>query len=275
MDKKKVKHIVGLILLKLVFIYFIFVGALYLLQRHMVYFPDSAVPSRENNDVADMDIVTVQTEDGLSLQGWYKPAQDGKPTIITFHGNGGNIGWRGVRARMYLDQGFGFLMAEYRGYGGNEGVPSEEGFYKDARAYLQFLKDKDITGENLVVLGESLGTGVAVKMVSEHPDVRALILETPFTSVVDVAAKRFPFVPVSLLLKHRYESSKLIADINVPILVLHAKDDKIVPFSFGERLYNLATEPKEMVVYETGGHIGLYKNGAADFIMQYIENLDM
>ena len=149
-------------------IYAALVGGLYLFQRQLIYHPSQFMASPAQAGVAEMQTLSVTTDDGLALTFWYRPALPGQPTLVFFHGNGGNLSGRGFKARPYLDAGFGVVLAAYRGYGGNPGKPSETGLYADARAQLGFLRRQGVAPAQWVLYGESLGSGVAVQMAYER-----------------------------------------------------------------------------------------------------------
>src|SRR6516164_3152191 len=181
------------------------VGGLYLFQRQLLYFPDRARPELFGLEQLGVREAMLQTEDGLSLLSWYLPAQPGRPVIAYFHGNGGHVGYRAERLLRFAREGFGVLMVEYRGYGGNPGTPSETGFYADGRAALAILDREGVAPSRLVLYGESLGSGVAVALAVQL-EVGALILDAPPTSVAVVAQCHFPYVPASRMVTDRFDS---------------------------------------------------------------------
>jgi uncharacterized protein len=246
------------------------VGGLYLFQRQLLYLPDKTRP--ELAGLAELGVreVTLSTEDGLSLLSWYLLAQPGRPVIAYFHGNGGHIGYRFERLLRFAREGYGVLMLEYRGYGGNPGAPSETGFYTDGRAALAFLERQGVASNRLVLYGESLGSGVAVALAAEH-QIAALILEAPPTSVAEVAQCHFPFVPAARLVTDRFDSLSRISRVKVPILVLHGESDRVVPIRFGRALFNAAPEPKEGWFVPDAGHEDLARYGALDVVVAFIE----
>ena len=207
------------------------VVAVTLYQRSLLYFPGGDVPSPDQAGVPEMQPVTIRTGDGLDLLAWYRPAAGGSealPTIVYFHGNGGNLAMRSFAVRPFLDAGLGVLLVSYRGYGGNPVCPTEQGLYRDGHAALNFLKSLGVPPELTVLYGESLGTGVAVAMAAGR-QVGAVILEAPFTSAVDVAAAHYWFLPVRLLQWDRFDSLSRIGAIGAPLLVLYGTVDDIVP----------------------------------------------
>lgn len=249
---------------------------LYVAQRSFIYFPMQDLGAPGDYGMPYMQVIQVKTEDGLSLTGWYKEPDDPeKPVIVMFHGNAGHIGIRNFKADGFIKRGYGFLFAEYRGYGGNPGQPSEDGFYYDGRAYMDFLiEDISIDKQDIVLYGESLGTGVTVQMALEYPGLGGLILEAPFTSLVDLGKKQYFFMPVGLLMKDRFESEEKIGDIYVPLLIIHGKNDMIVPYRFGAALFEAANEPKTMEEFTFGMHNDLYVHGAGDKVLEFLDGLE-
>jgi len=243
---------------------------LYLFQRHLLYFPERSRPALGELAALGVREVTYATTDGLVLLAWYLSPPEGRPVVAYFHGNGGNIGHRGERLARFARAGYGVLLAEYRGYGGNPGSPSEEGLHADAAAALDFLAQQGIAGKRVVLFGESLGSAVAIRAAAWR-EAGALILESPFTSIADVAQHHYPFVPVSLLLRDRFECLPLIGQVTAPILMLQGGSDRVVPARFGQALYEAAPEPKEAWFAERGGHEDLAGFGAIDAVVDFIE----
>ena len=256
-----------------VVVYVVFVTALYVFQRNIMYFPNTSVPSPVHSGVPEMQPVTLETEDGLNLLAWYR-AVEGQPVVVYFHGNAGNIGARGFKVRPYLDAGFGVLLVSYRGYGGNRGSPTEEGLYADGRAALDFLKAQGVAPGRTVLYGESLGTGVAVQLASElapENPVAALVLEAPLTSMGDVAAHHYPVVPARWLVKDRFDSAAKIGGVKTPVLIIHGDRDRTIPVKFGKMLFEAAVEPKEGRWLEGGDHNDLYDFGAAQIVVEFLQ----
>jgi fermentation-respiration switch protein FrsA (DUF1100 family) len=243
---------------------------LYLVQRQLLYFPDRWLPPV--SALADLGVreVRLTTADGLTLVSWYVPPREGRPAIAYFHGNGGSIAHRIERLQRFAQEGYGVLLAEYRGYGGNPGSPSEAGLHADAAAALDFLAVEGIAGPRLVLFGESLGSAVAVAAAAER-EVAALILESPFTSIAAVAQHHYPFVPVALLIRDRFDCFAPIGRVRAPILMLQGGNDRVVPARFGRALYDAAPEPKEAWFAADGGHEDLVRFGAIDAAIAFIE----
>jgi len=250
--------------------YGVLVGGLYVFQRHLLYFPDGVRPQLGDFTALGVREITLNTADGLSLLSWYLPPRDGRPVIAYFHGNGGHIGYRAERLRWFARNGYGVLMAEYRGYGGNAGMPSEPGLIADGAAALDFLGGQGIAPKRLVIYGESLGSGVAVPLAAQRA-IAGLILEAPFTSVAEVAQYHYSFIPAAALVRDRFDSLARIGQVNAPILVLHGERDRIVPARFGRALFDAAPEPKELWLAGEAGHENLVRYGAFEEILGFLQ----
>lgn len=250
------------------------VGFLFVFQRRFLYAPDATRPDPAACGVPEMRIVTLEPADGVEIYSWYSPPNgaEGVPIIVYFHGNAEQLGTRAGRVRHFLDAGFGVLLVSYRGYGGNPGRPTETGLYADARAALGFLRGEQIGQDRIVLYGESLGSGVAVQLAWETTPA-ALILEAPYSSIGDVAARRFPFAPIRLLLRDRFDSRKKIGAVNAPLLVLHGERDRTVPIDLGRKLFAAAREPKEACYFADAAHTDLYDFGAAAEVIRFLRAL--
>lgn len=254
-------------------VFFVFVIStllMFLLQRHLTYFPAKEKPSRQMFHAEDMQQLTLHTADGLFLNAWYKPATHNQPTLLYLHGNAGHIGYRMPLVRSFLSSGFGVLLLEYRGYGGNKGQPSEQGWYTDGRSAVQFLQQQGVATDHLVLYGESLGSGVATQLATEFP-ICALVLQSPFTSLSALARYHYPWIFIKPW--EKFDSLARISTIKAPLLILHGKQDQIVPFVQGLTLFNQANEPKRLVALENRGHVDLWDinffNEVSHFIQAY------
>lgn len=258
-------------------VYAFVTGGMYVFQRTMLYHPSTSVPDPAGSGVPEMQPVDLQTADGLTLTAWFRPAGAGLPTIVLFSGNAGNIGDRAFKVRPLLDAGYGVLLAGYRGYGGNPGSPSEDGLYHDGRAALGMIHEKGIASSDVVLYGESLGSGVAVHLAHEAAasgsPVGGLILEAPYTSIADVAASHYPFVPALWLVKDRFDSEAKIADVRSPVMIFHGERDRVVPTRFGRRLFAAAAEPKESRWISEAGHNDLYEFSADRMVQDFLTSL--
>jgi hypothetical protein len=252
------------------------VGALYMVQRGLIYHPSSEMPSPAESGMPEMRPVAITAADGIKLVSWYRPAEGGRPIIVYFQGNGGNIAGRGFKARPYLDAGFGMLLAGYRGYGENPGSPDEDGLYADGRAQLTFLAGEGVPPKKWVLYGESLGGGIAVQLALEQAAktaVGALVLEAPFTSLGDAAAAHYPFVPARMLVKDRFDSLAKIAKIRAPLFVVHGENDAVIPVKQGKELFQEARNPRESHWIAGGGHNDLYDHGVAAMVIGFLDRM--
>jgi len=251
------------------------VGILYLFQRNLLYHPVGELPSPAESGVPRMQVISLETADGLRLTSWFAPPRNGNPMILYLCGNAGHIGARGFKADALMRQGFGVLLLSYRGFGDNPGSPTEEGLYADGRAALAFLNREGYAAGRIVLYGESLGTGVAVHLAAElagqGTSAAAVILETPYTSITDVAASHYPFAPVRLLLKDPFDAESKIASVDAPVLIFHAEDDRVIPFRLARRLFERARSPKQSKWYREGGHEGLFDAGADKVLIEFIK----
>ncbi|WP_435641663.1 alpha/beta hydrolase [Micavibrio aeruginosavorus] len=248
---------------------------LYATQRNFIYIPDRHMEAPEFYGVQDYQVVPVTTDDGLTLSGWYHaPSSPDRPVIVYFHGNGGSLIQRTERANLYAQAGYGVLFGEYRGYGGNPGKPSQNGLFSDARAYIDWLRARGVAENNIILYGESLGTGVATYVAAEYATgVRGLVLESPYTSLSDIGRIRFFFVPIDLLMKDKFDTKSRIGSVKTPILVLHGSRDMVVPFKYGERVFEVAPQPKYFHEFPEAGHNDLYANGAWPVVRGFIDAL--
>jgi uncharacterized protein len=245
-------------------------GGLFFFQRKLLYRPRRTRPVL--NDLALLGVCEVKlvTADGLTLNSWYLPPEAGRPVIAYFHGNGGNIGFRDERLRRFAQQGYGVLLAEYRGYGGNPGRPCERGLFADGEAALDFLGDCGIGCDRLVLWGESLGSGVAVHLATTR-NIAALVLEAPFTSVAAAAQRHYPFVPAIWMVRDRFNSLSRIGRVSAPLLILHGERDRVVPVRHGRALLAAATAPKEGWFPPDASHETLAQFGGLEIAIEFIE----
>jgi uncharacterized protein len=249
--------------------YFAGLVVLYLKQRDMLFpIPPVGRTTPDAAGLPEAEEHVLTTSDGEKVIIWHVPAKPGRPVILYFPGNGDFLAGRVSRFKGMTADGTGLVALSYRGYAGSSGAPSEEGLLRDAKAAYAFTTAR-YAAERIVVWGFSLGTGVAVELVSEQR-VGKLILEAPYTSTVDVAASLFPIVPVRLLMRDPFHSDRRIARVSVPLLIMHGTDDPAIPIRFGERLFSLAREPRQFVRFPGGGHDNLDQYGAIEAARQFI-----
>lgn len=249
------------------------VAGLYLFQRQLLYHPTTFVPDRGEAGVPDMTPVVLRTEDGLDLLAWHKAGAAGRKLVIFFHGNAGHIGHRGWKARHFLDAGNGLLLVSWRGFGGNAGRPSEAGLLRDSRAALAFATQVGMKPFEIVLYGESLGSSVAVQLAAElaaaGTPVGGIVLESPFTSIADVAQHHYFYIPARYLVADKFDSASRIGSINAPLLVVHGENDRTVPVRFGRELFERAKEPKK-AVWLKADHNDLFENGALKSVLDFL-----
>ena len=211
------------------------VGGLYAAQERFIY----PAPQTRHAPASGFATATLATADGLALQAHWRAPTTGRPSIVFFHGNGGSLALAAHETRGFAAEGYGVLLVEYRGYGGNPGSPSEGGFYRDGRAAMAFLAKQGIAPARTVIIGHSLGTGTASEMAQEFAPA-ALVLLAPFTSLPDAAAEAMPMVPARWLVRGQFENIAKVPDLALPVLILHGTADRVVPFALGERLAKAA-----------------------------------
>jgi fermentation-respiration switch protein FrsA (DUF1100 family) len=225
-------------------------------QRSLMYLPSGDVLTPDEAGLGPAESVRLRTEDGLELGAWFAPArsQSARGTIIVFNGNAANRSYRGTLGARFVDAGFGVLLFDYRGYGGNAGSPSEEGLAADARAARQYVASRsDVDPARIVFFGESLGAGVAVSLALEHPPA-ALVLRSPFSSAVDVGRFHYPWLPVAWILRDRFLSIDRIGRVASPTLFIAGDEDRIVPAAQTRALFAAAREPKALMMMPGADH---------------------
>ena len=261
------------ILLVFTLIYFFILISTYLFQRNLLYHPS------ENNYSGDKILVSIEkvkvkTSDEVELLSWYhnKNIKVYK-TILFLHGNAGSLENRIHKINHFKDMDINFLLLSWRGFNGNKGKPTESGLYEDARSAILWLKSKGVEEKNIIIYGESLGTGVATE-IAQNENFAGIILESPFTSMIDAGKDKYPFLPVRFLLKDKYESDKKIKNIKTPILIMHGKVDNIVPFHMGKKMYELANEPKYSYFSEYDDHMMEYNENLLNALKEFIISLN-
>ena len=238
-------------------------------QDRLVYFPERELVTTPRVIGFAYEDVWLSTEDGVRVHGWFIPAPSARATLLFLHGNGGNISHRLEKIAIFRRLGLEVLIVDYRGYGQSEGKPSEEGTYRDARAAWRYLtQTRGLAASRIVVYGESLGGAVAAQLSTEQTP-RALILESSFTSVPDLGAEVYPWLPVRLLARYAYSVKDSLARVQGPVLIVHSRDDEIVPFHHAERLFAAAREPKRLLAIRGGHNDGFILSGE-----RYVEGLD-
>lgn len=232
----------------IVFITYSVVGwSLYFLQSRFLYSPVKEITYTPADINLAFEKISLKTEDALKISAWYIPADNAKYTVLFCHGNAGNMTHRLDSINVLNELGLNCLIFDYRGYGDSQGKPSEEGTYRDARAAWKWLvEQKKIPAEKIIMFGRSLGGSVVANLATEvYP--KAIVLESAFTSYEEIGKKFYPYMPVHLFVKFNYKTIDSVRRIHCPVLFIHSRNDKIIPFEFGLRLYEAASEPKRFV----------------------------
>jgi len=245
--------------------------AVYLLQRDLMFGPSQQRVLPADVGLIGVEEVTLITSDQQRLFSWYGRAKPSQPTILFFHGNGGSVSSRRGKILQIMDKGYGVFMVGYPGYGGSEGSPSEDTFIDAAKLSFSYLIDAGIVPSDIVIYGSSLGTAVAVQLAAEHV-ARALVLEAPMSSVLEIAQSQYPYLPVELLLKDSFMTVDFIGRVHFPLLVVHGTADAVIPISSGQKLFEMANEPKVFHPVKDAGHNNLYDFHLVDILHNFLES---
>ena len=267
MDKSKI-----FIILSYIFVIYISLLALiFIFQRSLMYFPVKEKISKSFYKNTQLKIIDISTSDGLILKSLYKKSETNiNKTILVFHGNAGHIGHRVSKFKPFMDKGYGLLLLEYRGYGENKGKPSKLGLYKDGEAAINYLINQKIKSKNIIVYGESLGTTIATKLSTNY-SFNMTILEAPFTSVVDVAQKRYWIFPAKYLVLDDFDNLGIIKKIKSPLLLLHGYKDYVINIAFGKKVFEAALKPKKALFVQNAGHNNLFEFNLVNKILNYLK----
>lgn len=226
-------------------------------QDKLIYYPDLSgreLITKPDSIGIKYDSIRLTTRDSISIHGWFIPHKKQRAVVLFCHGNAGNISHRMNTIEMLHDMGLSIFIFDYRGYGESEGKPSEQGTYNDVEAAWQFLiKDKHYTPNEIIIWGRSLGAAIAAHQAAKEDPVKGVILESTFSSVPDLGKSFYPLLPVHILSRYQYNVMKNISAIHSPILLMHSRDDEIIPFSHGQQLYEQANQPKQFIEF-SGGH---------------------
>ena len=253
----------------IILIYLIIVAYMYLNQRKLLYLPS------ENNyldDQIDFNFreVFIDVEKNLKLKAWLIENDfKNKKTLVFFHGNAGNLSNRTYKLNQLSKLDLNIIILAWRSFSGNEGEPSEQNLYNDAKKTIDWLNSRGVKNKNIILYGESLGTGIAVEL-GQTNQFGGIILESPFTSMTNAAKNIYPWLPVKYLLKDKYDSEKKIKNLQIPILIMHGKKDNIVPFKMGKKLYDLANNPKFFYLTENDDHMMTFDEKLVNTIKNFL-----
>tara|TARA_A100001015_G_scaffold97542_1_gene108286 strand:- start:2394 stop:3209 length:816 start_codon:yes stop_codon:yes gene_type:complete len=271
MNNKKM-YILFLVILVILVYFFASLG-LYIFQRDLLYHPT------ENNYDGDKLTVNIEevkiiTDDNIDLLAWYHNKDINKfKTILFLHGNAGSLENRIHKINHFEDMKINFLLLSWRGFSGNKGKPTEQGLYQDAISAVKWLVKQGVIEENIIIYGESLGTGITTE-IAQNKNFAGIILETPFTSMVAAGKSKYPIFPIKLLLKDKYESDKKIKNIKSPVLIMHGEEDQIVPFWMGEKMFKMANEPKYSYFTKFDDHMMVYDENLVLELKKFIKSLN-
>ena len=260
----------GKILISFLAVYAVFVVLVYFGQRQLMYFPFKERIAPNDVGLNDVEEVVLNLGADQNSYSWYGQAGTGKPTILFFHGNAGSIGYRADRFGDFMGRGDGLFMLGYPGYGGSDGQPSEASITSASRAAYTFLIERGVAPGDIVIYGESIGTGAAVQLAASV-DARALILEAPMSSAADVASIHYPYLPVKALIRDSWSSIEHIDQIDMPLLAIHGTRDRIIPISSGRKLFESADEPKKFVPIEGASHNDLTMFPIVELVREFLE----
>lgn len=249
--------------------YAAFFGYLVWNERAFLYRPDPHHVTPQQLGLNGIEEVRLKTADGLTVLAWVAQPRTGAPMIAYFHGNGGSFKKLHGRIEKLNSFGYGVAMLAYRGYSGSDGAPSEEGLYADARTLMDWLNAQGYADRDVVLYGQSLGSGVATKVASER-QVAAVVLEAPYTSTADVAATQLWMFPVGWTMRDQFRSIGRIASIKAPLLIVHGQKDRLIPVSQGQALLAAAPDPKQGFFPPGADHLDSHLHGSYPVIRTFL-----
>jgi len=258
--------------LTLILIYLTLLIVIFLAQRKLLYEPTENNYLEENLLSHKVEKIKIPSNDNINLISWYFLKNKNFKTLVFFHGNAGGLENRIYKLNHLSDLNLNYLIFAYRGFSGNNGKPTEEGIYRDSKAVINWLNSKGIKKKDIILYGESLGGAVAIE-IAQKENFAGIILESTFTSMIDMGQKYYPIFPVSFLLKDKYETKNKIKNLNSPTLVMHGKKDKIVPFYMGEKIYDLLNTPKYKYFTNNDDHMMEFNDQLVINIKKFIETL--
>jgi fermentation-respiration switch protein FrsA (DUF1100 family) len=257
-------------------VYVAFAGLLFIFQSSFIYYPERTLSADPGNIGLSFENVSFETTDRVKLSGWFIPCDSARGVILFCHGNAGNISHRLDSIQIFHQLGLDVFIFDYRGYGQSEGKPNESGTYKDVEAAWQYLvKGRQCIPDKIIIFGRSLGGAVAAWQARSHKP-GALILESTFTSIPDLGAKVYPFLPVKLMSRFKYDTKEYLEGVTCPVLIVHSPDDEMMPYKHGLRLFEAANEPKEFLEISGSHNEGFivsgkrYEEGLDAFISEYL-----
>jgi fermentation-respiration switch protein FrsA (DUF1100 family) len=240
------------------------------LQQRLLYMPDTQRTLPIEADLPEVVERELIMADGEKIVTWWGKAQPGCPTLLYVHGNGGSLVTRSERIRKYMAHGYGIVMMTYRGFGGSTGRPTETANVSDAKEVYEAVRASGIPARDIVIYGESLGTGVAVQVVAEKA-VGGVILDAPYTSIVDLATLHYPYLPARWLMTDRYETLRFAARVKAPVLIVHGEADDIIPVAMSRQVAAALTGPVQVATFAGAGHSDHYLFGSYETIYAWLQ----
>ena len=262
------------ILLSLLAIFALFCFVASLLHRYFIYIPDRKRVAPKDAGLSGVEEIVFKAADGTRLIAWYRPAHAGQPTLLYFPGNSGNAADRAGKIRAIAADGYGVFIVNYRGYGGSESRPTEKRIVNDAVRAYDYLRGLGVAPHDIVVYGESLGTAVATQ-TSLQREAKALVLESPFTSAVDVGQLAWPLLPLKYIMVDQFRTIDRIGSVEAPLFIVHGGRDAVIPLDMGRRVFHAAQEPKTLKVVKRAGHNDLFEQGAWALARDFLESLEV
>jgi fermentation-respiration switch protein FrsA (DUF1100 family) len=244
-------------------------------QSRFIYFPHREITATPADIGLQYEAVSLKTEDGLNLSAWFIPAKEPRAVLLFCHGNAGNISHRLESLHLFYRLGLSTFIFDYRGYGQSEGKPTEQGTYLDVETAWNYLvREKEVAPTEVIIFGRSVGGAIAARLARDHPP-QALIVESTFTSVQNFAGELYPFLPVKLISRFNYDALGYLPQVNCPVLIIHSRDDEMIPFNHGQHLFQVANEPKEFLEIRGSHNEGFvisaehYQEGLNSFISRH------
>jgi fermentation-respiration switch protein FrsA (DUF1100 family) len=243
-----------------------------IVERHLMYHPVGRRIDPAKYGLSNTRELLLDTPDGHTIVAWYAKAAPGQPTLLYFHGNSGTLADRADRIAAFTKLGRGILIMAYRGYSGSTGRPSESANVADAKLAYDTLIEMGVAAEDIILYGESIGTGIAVRVAAEKP-MAGIILDAPYTSIVDVAEICYPYLPARLMMRDRYETMRYLDRVQAPLLVIHGEQDTIIPVEMGRKVARSAPGPAEIVTFRRAGHTDHAKYGSFEVTNDWIDRV--
>ena len=269
----KLRQVFLYVFLSLTILYACVCTYMYIFQRNFLYLPEQNYNSRGEKLNLEIKEISVPSTENITLKAWFYNNPKNKYTVLFFHGNAGGLEKRLYKLNEFKNLNLNYLIISWRGFSGNKGSPTEQGLYSDARSALEWLQKNNISKNKIILYGESLGTGVAVE-VAQNQKFAGIILESPYTSIVDAAKIYYPYLPVDLILKDKYLSLKKIKNINSPILIMHGGADIIIPIAMGKKLFDEVQSKKYGYFPQFDRHMMTYNSELKLELQKFIKTLN-